>query len=458
MRRALLALVRQFRSRLALKIYLIGLLQTAVVVGGFFFLSRLLRPPRTPIVEQEARFVSEEIVHKLDDANALGRELARVREVLHGSIAIYGESGELLATNAPNGVAPWQGRRPSAGVFPNANGPGSQVVTAVPAADGHPLFAVYWLTKARHAPAEGAQIIIFVLVAIGVSSWLSARALTRPLADLAATARAFGQGRLEARSGIARKDEFGEVAKAFDEMADRIEKLVRAEKELLANVSHELRTPLARIHVALDLAAEGGAGMARESLSEIAEDLAELERIVGDVLMATRLSLRDGVTTGHSLPPLRQVSVDTRALLDKALARFHSVHPDRGLDVKLASDMRTLHADPVLLRRVIDNLLENAHKYTEDRARQIAVVGTSENDVVVIEIRDRGIGIGKDDLLRVFDPFFRADRSRTRATGGLGLGLALVRSIVEAHGGHVVLKSELGIGTCARIELPCASP
>ena len=449
-------LVRRLRSRLALRIYLIGLAQTAVVVGGFFLLHRLMRPPRTPLVEQEAHFVSEEIVRKLDDPGALQRELARVHDLLHGSIAIYDESGVLLATNAPSVVAPWQGKAPSAGVFPNATGNGgSQVVTAVPSG-GRTFFAVYWLTKPR-APFEGVPILLFVLVAIGVSSWLTARALTRPLAELASAARAFGGGQLEARSGLARADEFGEVAKAFDEMAERIEKLVRAEKELLANVSHELRTPLARIRVALDLAAEGEAGMAREALAEIAEDLAELERIVGDVLMATRLSLRDGgggLATKPSVPPLRQVSVDTRGLLDRALARFHSNHPDRALDVQLPDQMADVHADPVLLRRVLDNLLENAHKYTEDPAREIAVFVTAASGELVIEVRDRGIGISDEDLPRVFEPFFRADRSRTRATGGLGLGLALVRSIVEAHGGKVTLESEIGIGTRARIWLP----
>src|SRR6185503_18950847 len=103
---------------------------------------------------------------------------------------------------------------------------------------------------------------------------------------VSSTARAFGAGKLDARTGVARSDEIGEVARAFDDMAARVSDLVRAEKELLANVSHELRTPLARVRVALDLAAEGDAEVARASLADIAGDLDELERLVADVLTA----------------------------------------------------------------------------------------------------------------------------------------------------------------------------
>ncbi len=121
--------------------------------------------------------------------------------------------------------------------------------------------------------------------------------------------------------------------------------------------------------------------------------------------------------------------------------------------------------DPLLLRRTIDNLLENAHKYTTDPALPVALSFEADAaDAVVIEVRDRGVGISEADLERVFEPFFRADRSRARASGGLGLGLALSRRIVEAHRGRLTLVSAVGYGTTARIELPrvtndrCAEP
>jgi signal transduction histidine kinase len=295
---------------------------------------------------------------------------------------------------------------------------------------------------------------MLVLVVVGVSSWLTARSLAKPLGKLAATATSFGAGELSARVGLSRSDELGDVAKAFDEMAERVTQSIRAERELLANVSHELRTPLQRIRIALDLAAEGDASTARESLREITEDLVELERIVDDVLTATRLSLREGARAG-AIPPLRREPVELPALLAKAAGRFRGAHPERRLEVASPpGNGPALEGDAVLLRRVVDNLLDNAHKYTEDPSRPIRLSCHVTGEQIVVEVVDEGIGIAKADLERVFEPFFRVDRSRTRATGGLGLGLVLSRRIVEAHHGTLTLESEPGKGTTARIELP----
>ena len=117
-----------------------------------------------------------------------------------------------------------------------------------------------------------------------------------------------------------------------------------------------------------------------------------------------------------------------------------------------------LSVDPVLLRRVVDNLLDNAHKYTEDPYAEISLFAGWWSNTVVIEVRDRGSGIAASDLGSIFQPFFRADRSRTRTTGGLGLGLALARRIVDAHEGKLTIESVEGAGTTARIELPIKPP
>jgi signal transduction histidine kinase len=103
---------------------------------------------------------------------------------------------------------------------------------------------------------------------------------------------------------------------------------------------------------------------------------------------------------------------------------------------------------------VIDNLLENAHKYSKDPSTPVSLRSRITDDAVVIEVIDSGVGIAPDDMRRVFEPFFRADRSRTRATGGVGLGLALAKRIVDAHGGRLSLESVQGRGTTARVELP----
>jgi signal transduction histidine kinase len=293
-----------------------------------------------------------------------------------------------------------------------------------------------------------AVVAAVILVVVGVGAYVTARSFAQPLVSLTETTRAFGKGNLEARTKSTRQDEIGELSRAFDDMADRLGRLIVAERELLANVSHELRTPLARIRVALDIASESD-GKSGISLADIAQDLAELERIVEDVLASARLA----VSSGGALP-MRTQPGDVRALLDKSVALFQLAHPDRVLETKLPDTLGTMNADPVLLRRVIDNLLENAHKYTDKPDRAITLQAKLDGETVVIDVIDRGIGISEDDQKRLFEPFFRVDRSRARATGGLGLGLLLARRIVEAHGGTLTIASVLNEGTSATVTLP----
>jgi len=303
------------------------------------------------------------------------------------------------------------------------------------------------------APSLAPRVVPLVLFVVGVSSLLLAWSLVRPLRRISIAARALGSGDLSARVNLRSKDELGDVARAFDEMAERVTVLLRAEKELLANVSHELRTPLARIRVALDLASEGDVATAKESLVDIAADLDELEGLLSDVLTAARLDLANSPGS-RGLPPLHLEVVDAAELLAGAAQRFRSAHPQRVLWVDVAEQLPALQADRVLLRRSIENLLTNAHKYTEDAQATIDLRARAQGDELVIEVVDRGIGISGADLPYVFRAFFRADRSRTRSTGGLGLGLALAKRIAEAHGGTIEIESTVGKGTLARIRLP----
>jgi signal transduction histidine kinase len=177
---------------------------------------------------------------------------------------------------------------------------------------------------------------------------------------------------------------------------------------------------------------------------------------------------------------MREEEVSLTDLLDHAVTRFRSAHPDRPIEAELPERLATVVGDPVLLRRLVENLLENAHKYTDrleepialracaqvrgqrQSARRRASVRKSALDPaqpgVEIEIADRGVGIAPADLPRVCEPFFRADRSRTRATGGLGLGLALARRIVDAHDGELEITSKLGEGTSVRVWIPAREP
>ncbi len=438
------------RSRLALRIYLVGLAQFAVVAAGFTAILIAYRPTGPGPMEEHVRLAARRIERALGDARALDSEIERVHDYLRATTTVIDASGAVLVSNAP----PDGPRCADARSGPREPGRPHEprcLKAAVTFPDGRAGSVELLVPGFPQPPSMGSRIVPLVLIVVGVSSWLLARTLTRPLRRLSATARAFGGGDLAARVGPQGSDELGEVARAFDEMAERVTALLRAERELLANVSHELRTPLARTRVALDLALEGGADVAREMLPDIAGDLDELERLIADILRAARLDLGDG-SPSNGIPPLRRAPIVVADLLAHAASRFRSAHPDRTLDADVPAGLPMLEGDAVLLRRVVDNLLENAHRYSE-RADPITL-RAGANDGLEIEVIDKGIGIAAEDLPRVFRPFFRADRSRARATGGLGLGLALAKRIIDAHGGDIALESAPNEGTRARVRLP----
>jgi signal transduction histidine kinase len=312
----------------------------------------------------------------------------------------------------------------------------------------------------RGGPTPVAPLLTFLvsgLAIVGAGSYFTARWIAGPLATLSATARALGAGDLRARAALERGDELGDVGRAFDEMAARLEKLLLAERELLANVSHELRTPLARIRVALELASEASADGARPSMAEIAVDLAEIESLVGDILTTARLEIEQGQppSSGFSL---HREPIAPASLCERAAARFRGLHPERELRVHADEGLPAVEVDPALLRRAIDNLLDNAHKYSPDAREPIRLEAARCGGRVELAVIDHGMGIAADDLPRVFAPFFRTDRSRSRVTGGVGLGLTLAARIVEAHGGAIELTSAPGAGTRASILLDAAAP
>lgn len=305
----------------------------------------------------------------------------------------------------------------------------------------------------RHTSSWGALVgpTVGTLLALLIVALLFAHHINLPLQRVTAAARAFGGGDLRARVGRYGNDEIGEVGRAFDAMAEQIVRLMTAQQELLANVSHELRTPLARLQVALDLLTDGQQAPIEELSPIMSQDIRETLRLLDDVMTVARLDLSRAEPA--AMVPLRREALSVEALVEQAVSRFRAHHPQRVLAVTLAHPLPALHADPILLRRVLENLLDNSHKYSEPE-KPIRMEVRAEGDGIYFVVADEGIGIDEQNLENVFLPFFRADRSRARATGGTGLGLALARRVVEAHGGRVTLESRLGQGAVFTLWLP----
>lgn len=503
------------RSRLAFRIYSIGLVQAVVVLIGFVVLMELNRPPPPEQYHAEEQALARAVESNLGDPRAVLRELEAAREPTELEATVVDPTGAVVATTVPDGEpqcfvdlrmgdgslrgAPrLEGRRlgrperggprgggphadgPRGGGIPRGGPPGGGPPGGGPRRGGPPGAAsantdkpvCYRIALEFPAGAFGhiefrrmhpvplspfsPVVVGLVLLVVAAASWLLARSLSRPLGKLATAARVLGEGDLSARAHIERRDELGVVGAAFDEMAGRVEELVYAQKELMANVSHELRTPLARIRVALDLASEGNAEIVQEALVDITDDLLELERLIGDVLSTARFDLAASGPRG--IPPLRKQPLSLEEVLQQSASRFRRAYPRRTLQLSLADDLPTLDADPVLLRRVIDNLLDNAHKYSDDPSTSVELHARHVGGGARIEVHDEGMGIAPQDRDAVFRPFFRVDRSRNRSTGGVGLGLALVKRIVEAHSGSIDLESTLGRGTVVIVRIPAESP
>jgi signal transduction histidine kinase len=444
-------------TRLVVSIYLLALVQLLTAWLGFS-VSRdyLIEPPGRLGVGGWEVFAAQHVAFDRKNPAALRDTMEWLRVELGIHTTLFSPEGKLIASNHALVPAPLPrdqvARLPVRSFLP---GPRPDTL-AVGIHESGELVAYVITDRFEFRSRFSRQFILAltILSLVFTASLLFARSLGRPLRKLASVARAFGSGQLDARARLDRRDELGAVAKAFDDMADRITALLQSQRELLANVSHELRTPLARIRVALDLATDGDAEASREALANISTDWGDLERLVEDVLAAARLDLGSSAPGGL---PLRRDRVNLTELALAALTRFQVVYPSEQLELELADDLPLIIGDGALLRRVIDNLVDNSRKYSEPRST-VTLRVFRQGERAVISVIDRGMGIDAADLPHIFTPFFRADRSRTRKTGGVGMGLALVRRIVNAHGGEIEVKSEVGQGTEVQVRLPNLVP
>ncbi|HKA91469.1 MAG TPA: HAMP domain-containing sensor histidine kinase [Haliangiales bacterium] len=441
------------RRRFFWRVYLNGLLLLILIGLALFTVSLLFGP--TPDEGHGMARLLEYVGTHIDEARSdparLARELSRALEAVNAEVTVY-QAGAPPASNVAPPLPPLSAEDAGRlGGVPSEL-PDRSASSAMRLAGDPPAYAIF--QKHHHgfpSPWRTAAVIAGILVALAIASIPLARAVASPLERLGRAVTALGAGDLSARAGLRRTDEIGALATAFDEMAQTLQRSIASEKVLLANISHELRTPLTRIRVALDLLDEEDLGAAAAFVRGIASDLSELERLVDDILTTARLDLAASRTSGGELP-LRFAPVDVAQLLRDAAERFRAAHGDRILNMDIGEHLPAVRGDAVLLRRVVENLLDNARKYS-DAGAPIAIRADAVAGSVLVEVQDRGIGLDEDDLARLFTPFFRTDRSRARGTRGVGLGLALSRRIIEAHGGAMTVASVPGEGSTFRFEL-----
>ncbi len=269
--------------------------------------------------------------------------------------------------------------------------------------------------------------------------------LTSPVRRLRAVLDRFGQGDLAARAAINRKDELGQLATSFNQMADRIQTLLAAERRLLLDISHELRSPLARLGVAVELARSGEDR--EHMLDRIQKEADRLNELVAELLQVTRVEGDPSMQRTETLP------------LDELLADivYDSLLEAKAKDCTLllkAPIAVTLSGDEELIRRAVENVIRNAIRYAPS-GTPIDIELKKSGDKAEICVRDYGPGVPADALPRIFDPFYRVDSDRNRGSGGVGLGLAIARRSVELHKGKLTARNA-NPGLLVAIELPLA--
>jgi len=258
------------------------------------------------------------------------------------------------------------------------------------------------------------------------------------------------QGDLTQRVEVRSHDEIGQLAQAFNAMADGLAQTEQLRRTMVADVAHELRTPLTNLRGYLETLRDGVAEPRRETIESLHEESVLLSHLVDD-LQELSLSEAGGLT-------LRREPSDVGGLLRAAAAAVQSRALERGIQVELASlpELPLVDVDPQRVGQVLRNLLANALTYTAAGGRVRLTAAERNADLVNIEVSDTGCGIDPKHLPNVFERFYRADPSRARATGGAGIGLALVKQLVTAHGGTVGVVSTPGQGSRFSFTVPTA--
>lgn len=269
--------------------------------------------------------------------------------------------------------------------------------------------------------------LLWLIPAVILLCYGLARYLTSPLRHIEQAVTRFGKGDFAARARSTRRDELGQLARTFDQMAERIQALVGSQRRLLLDISHELRSPLTRLGLAVELARSGSDQAA--ALDRIQKEADRLNALVGEVLTLTRAEA-DPASMRYGPVPVDEL---LRELVE--ICSVEAGARNTRLELREPRSV-TIRGDEELLRRAIENVIRNAIRY-EPEGSAIEISLDKEDSSLVIRIRDHGPGAPEASLPHLFEPFYRVEGDRSRQSGGTGLGLAIARRAVELHQGSI---------------------
>jgi len=298
----------------------------------------------------------------------------------------------------------------------------------------------YYLNRRVPTLSEYDYIVVYVGLALGalvllLNFWL-VRRLLEPVQQLREGAERICDGDLSYRVKSQRHDELGELTDSVNHMADSLQSMLEAKRQLLLAISHELRTPITRAKLQLEFLEEG---MIKEALGD---DINEIDLLISDLIEAERLS--------NQHQALIAEHVDFADYIGLVLQAYHDYKG--GVVFERPDHDSSVSIDKLRTRLLLTNIVNNAIRHGRDNPITVRV--SFSDDFVTLEVEDQGEGISAEHMEHLSEPFYRADSARQRNTGGFGLGLYLCRLIAQAHGGRLEITSELGVGTHVLVHLP----
>lgn len=308
--------------------------------------------------------------------------------------------------------------------------------------EGQFLFKLTDLDAGQRQRAYMLATLITMLSVLTLLAYLAIRWILKPLGPLSEGVRQVSLGNLDHRIDVKRRDELGELARAFNDMTARIREMLNAREQLLLDVSHELRSPITRMKVALEFVDD------TETKETLREDLSEMEMMVTEILESARLRNK------HT--QLDRRPVDLVDLVRDAAGLFQDQPP--GVRISRMPEAAVIQTDEELVKTVLKNILSNAVKYSGEENEPVRVRVSPDNGHTTIRVEDKGIGIPKNELPYIFEPFYRVDKSRSKETGGYGLGLSLCKTIMDALHGRIEIESSPAAGTTVSLIFPVSAP
>lgn len=302
----------------------------------------------------------------------------------------------------------------------------------------------------QHQQIEAAWVTALIVVVLaGVVSVMLARGFLAPVRKLAASTRALAAGRFDTRVDVRRRDELGQLASDFNRLAETLQRNERLRTAFMADMSHELRTPMAVLRAELEAMEDGVRPLTRESLARLQNTVATLNKLIDDLY---ELSLSDAGALNY-----RMTALDLAGLVEETASQWRTrmAEADLALSVSIPENAITITGDERRLRQLLNNLLENSVRYT-DAGGEVRLGLTTTGRRAVVTVEDTAPAVAPEALDRLFERLFRVESSRSRATGGAGLGLAICRNIAEAHGGDISAYNAATGGLGVRLTLPLA--